>query len=473
MEQLNCLEKNQRTFLIKGASCLLPDLNSPFGLKQEITDVFIEGGLIRAFGSDATQQYQQYHKEASLPPQPSQIIQAKGLSLLPGIIDTQVHFRDPGLTHKEDFFHGSQGAILGGVTTVFDMPNTQPPTTTLESLQQKMNIALEKSWCHFAFFVGASKDNVSVLPQLEMEKVCCGLKIFMGSSTGSLLVHEEEVLESILSKTKKICAVHSEDEHRLQERKQLFRERANLTAHFHPEWRDVKSALISTKKIIGLAQKHQRRVHVLHISTEEEMELLKDKKPLISCEVLPQHLTLYAPDCYDRLGSFAQMNPPLREKRHQDALWKALQKGWIDVIGSDHAPHTLEEKQAPYPQSPSGLVGVQTLLPIMLYHVQQGRLSLEQMVFMMSCKPAQMYQIPNKGSLQVGFDADLTLVDLKQKRLIEKKWIVCKSPWTPYEGMEVQGWPVATFIQGQLAMYEDEVLAPKPCGKPILFSSKD
>ena len=293
----------------------------------------------------------------------------------------------------------------------------------------------------------------------------------MGSSTGSLLVKEEMWIDRILRQVKKLCAVHSEDEDRLQKRKKDLFERTSkkLTAHWHPQWRDVKTALRATQKIVALAEKCQRRIHVLHISTQEEMNLLKDKKPLVSCEVLPQHLTFHAPECYDLWGNFAQMNPPLRERHHQEALWKAVQKDWVDVIGSDHAPHTVEEKQRPYPQSPSGITGVQTLLPIMLHHVQKGRLPLTQMVAMMSYRPAQMYQIPSKGSLQLGFDADLVLVDLKQKRTIEKKWIVCKSSWTLYEGMKVQGWPVATFVRGQLTMHEDEIVTPQPCGKALSF----
>ena len=496
------------TFFIQEASCLLPHPSSPFGLKEEVTDVFIKEGKIAAIGSEALRQRQKYSGQTASAS--CRVIKAKGLSLLPGIIDTQVHFRDPGLTHKEDFFHGSKGAILGGVTTVFDMPNTQPPTTTLSAFKDKQHRVEKKAWCNFALFAGASRENLSHLSEMEKERACCGVKIFMGSSTGSLLVEEEARLESILRQTRKLCAIHSEDEGRLRERREKyfgdgtatgiasgaasgnghwngFNGHWNhlwnmasgaasgaafggaITAHWHPRWRDVETALSSTRKILALAEKCQRRIHILHISTEEEITLLKDKKPLVSCEVLPQHLTFYAPECYDLWGNFAQMNPPLRERRHQEALWKAVQGGWVDVIGSDHAPHTVEEKQRPYPQSPSGITGVQTLLPVMLNHVRKGRLPLTQMVHLMSCRPAHIYQIPRKGSLQVGFDADLTLVDLRQKRTIEKQWIACKSPWTLYEGMKVQGWPVATFVQGQLAMYEDEVVAPEPCGKAVAF----
>jgi dihydroorotase len=393
---------------------------------------------------------------------------AKNLFILPGVIDTQVHFRDPGFPKKEDFASGTKGAILGGVTTVFDMPNTFPPTTTLSTLRKKLQMAKKKAWCDYAFFIGAQKNNINQLPSLEKEKGCCGIKIFMGSSTGTLLVDDDASLYRILKKTKRVIAIHSEDEARLQERKGIL-EKKNVTVQSHRKWRDVETALKSTKRILKIAKQVNRKVHLLHITTKDEVNVIGKLKKFATMEVTPQHLTLAAPGCHYKYGTFAQMNPPIREKVHQAALWRALKNGTVDVIGSDHAPHTIDEKMKKYPATPSGLIGVQTLLPIMLNHVNRGNLSLKRLVSLTSTTPSKLYSIIGKGSIQKNFDADFTIVDLKMTKKINNKWIASKVGWTVFDGMKVKGWPVATVLRGSIVMRDDELQGGKS-GKPVTFS---
>ena len=311
-----------------------------------------------------------------------------------------------------------------------------------------------------------STENAGELNVLEKLPHCSGVKVFMGSSTGSLLVEESAVLEKILSNGSRRVIVHSEDEARLKVRKQIALDSRDV--HDHPVWRDADTAVISTKKLLGFARKHNRKVHVLHISSEEEMQILKEYKDIATVEVLPQHLTLFAPDCYDRLKNFAQQNPPIREKRHMDGIWKALQDGIVDVIGSDHAPHTKEEKERPYPTSPSGLPGVQTLVPVMLNHVNHGRLSLERFTEMVTENPRLVFGIKNKGRIQVGFDADFTVIDMNAERTITNDWIVSKCGWTPYDGMKVKGWATHTIIAGAVIMENDQLLL-KSKGQPVEF----
>jgi len=387
---------------------------------------------------------------------------------LVGVIDTQVLFRDPGLSHKEDFSSGTKGAILGGVTTVFDMPNTSPPTTTLDTLKKKLQMAKKKAWCDYAFFVGAKKNNVRQLSILEKQKGCCGIKIFMGTSTGKLLVDDDASLLKILQGTKRAIAIHSEDESRLRERKKIL-EKKNVTVQHHREWRDVKTALKSTKRILNIARKVNRKVHLLHITTKDETHIIQKSKKFATMEVTPQHLTLSAPGCHHKYGTFAQMNPPIREKVHQQALWRAVKNGTVDVIGSDHAPHTIEEKMQKYPKSPSGLIGVQTLLPVMLNHVSNGKLDLKRLVSLTSTAPSKIYSIIGKGSIRKNFDADLVIVDLKMTKRINNHWIASKMGWTVFHGMRVKGWPVATILRGKIVMRDDK-LQGKRSGKPVTFS---
>lgn len=392
---------------------------------------------------------------------------AKGLHVLPGVIDTQVHFREPGLEHKEDLETGTRGAALGGVTGIFEMPNTNPTTSDGAALADKLRRARGRAWCDHAFYVGATGDNARLLAQLEGRPGCCGVKIFMGASTGSLLVADDEHIEIVLRAGRRRVAIHAEDEPRMQQRRALIS--AGGGPAQHPLWRDEESALRATARALALARKTGRPVHILHVTSAAEMPLLAQHKDIASVEVTPQHLTLAAPECYERLGTLAQMNPPVRDSRHREALWRALADGIVDVIGSDHAPHTREEKAKPYPASPSGMTGVQTLVPIMLDHVAAGRLSLERFVDLTSAGPQRVFNIAGKGRIALGYDADLTIVDLAHKRRIENKWIASRAGWTPFDGMTVTGWPRATIVRGRIVMRDDELQGP-PSGAPIRFA---
>jgi dihydroorotase len=391
-------------------------------------------------------------------------IDASGLHILPGVIDTQVHFREPGLEHKEDLETGSRSAVLGGVTAVFEMPNTRPPTTSAEALAAKVAAATGRMHCDFAFFVGATRDNVDDLAELELQPGAAGVKVFMGSSTGDLLVDGEETLARILATIRRRAAFHSEDETRLRERMSLQREGDPSS---HSEWRDPEAALAATMRLLRLATAAGRRVHVLHVSTGAEMQFLATYKDIASVEVTPQHLTLTADEAYAALGTKAQMNPPLRDRYHRELLWWGLERGVVDVLGSDHAPHTLEEKSKIYPATPSGMPGVQTLVPVMLDHVNAGRLSLARFVDLTSAGPQRIFGIAGKGRIAVGYDADLTIVDLKAERVIENRWIGSKCGWTPFAGRRVKGWPVGTLVRGRLAMWQGE-LGPAR-GEPVRF----
>jgi len=395
-----------------------------------------------------------------------EVIDATGLHVLPGIIDTQVHFREPGNEHKEDLESGTRAAVMGGVTAVFEMPNTNPLTTTAEALTDKLERADGRAWCDYAFYVGATPDNAESLRDLENLPGCCGIKIFMGSSTGSLLVPDDVSLRHVLENCRRRVAVHAEDEERLKERSHIAAEIGHPRAH--PEWRDVETAFNATRRLISIAEDLRRRVHVLHVTTEEEAAYLADHKDVASVEVTPQHLTLEAPDCYDRLEAFAQMNPPIREARHREGLWRALANGVVDVIGSDHAPHTREEKSQAYPSTPSGMPGVQTLLPLMLNHVHDGRLSLMRLIDLLCEGPNRLFGIVGKGRLAVGYDADFTLVDLAAKREITDDWVAAKCGWTPFAGMTVTGWPMATIIRGRPVM-RDGQLMNEPSGRVMRF----
>jgi dihydroorotase len=391
---------------------------------------------------------------------------ARGLHILPGVIDTQVHFREPGLEHKEDLATGTTAAVLGGVTAVFEMPNTKPNTLSADDLADKLARARGRACCDIAFFMGASPDNADRLAELELLPGCAGVKMFMGSSTGTLLVADDETVARVLRGGRRRMAVHSEDEDRLRERFALVKDGADPA--MHPVWRDAETAALATRRLMGLARAARRRVHVLHTTTAEEMAILAGNKDLATVEVTPQHLTLVAPDCYQRLGTFAQMNPPIRDAHHRDALWRAVEQGVVDCIGSDHAPHTREEKSKPYPQSPSGMPGVQTLLSLMLDHMSAGRLTLERLVDLTSAGPARIYGIAGKGRIAVGYDADLTVVDLKARRTIRNDWIASRCGWTPFDGMTVTGWPVATILRGTFAM-RDGQLVGDPRGQPVRF----
>ena len=395
------------------------------------------------------------------------VIDCTGLDILPGVIDTQVHFREPGLEHKEDLESGSRSAVLGGVTAVFEMPNTKPNTDNADALDYKLARAHHRMWCDHAFYVGATAANAESLAELEMRPGAAGVKIFMGASTGDLLVAEDSELARVLASGTRRVAIHSEDEARMNARKG---ERIAGDPSSHPVWRDDESAMLSTKRIIALARAAKRRIHILHITTPAELELIAQNKDIVTCEVTPQHLTLAAEDAYPRLGTFAQMNPPIRSAAHRDGLWRWLNQGVPDVIGSDHAPHTLEEKAKPYPDSPSGMPGVQTLLPLLLDHVAHGRTTLQRLIELTSAGPQRVFGIVGKGRIAAGYDADFTIVDRKAQWTIEENWLASRCGWSPFTGMKLTGKPVGTIIRGQRVMW-DGALADAAIGEPIRFES--
>jgi dihydroorotase len=345
------------------------------------------------------------------------------------------------------------------------MPNTNPTTTSAEALAAKVARASHRMHCDFAFFIGGTRENTSQLPELERLPGCAGVKVFMGSSTGSLLVEDDAGVRNILEVIRRRASFHSEDEYRLNERKHL---RVDGDPRSHPVWRDEIAALQCTQRLVRLARETGKRVHVLHITTAQEMEFLAQHKDVASVEATPHHLTLEAPGCYERLGTLAQMNPPVRDGAHRAAIWRALAQGIVDVLGSDHAPHTREEKAKAYPATPSGMTGVQTLVPIMLDHVNAGRLSLMRFVDLTSAGPARLFGIARKGRIAVGYDADLTVIDLKRRTTITNQWIKSRAGWTPYDGVTVTGWPVGTFLRGHRVMWEGELVAPAH-GEPVRF----
>jgi dihydroorotase len=394
-----------------------------------------------------------------------EIFEARGLHVLPGVIDTHVHFREPGHLEKEDMETGSRAAVLGGVTAVFEMPNTNPPTTTRLLVGDKLKRAASRMHCDHAFYVGASPSNIGALSELEKLPGVAGIKAFLGSSTGSLLLDKEDAILAALKSGRRRMAVHSEDEVRLQARAKLAMPGDPRT---HPVWRDSETARLSTERVLRLARQAGRRLHILHVTAAEELPLLACARDIATVEAAVPHLTLAAPECYERLGTYAQINPPIRDGTHREALWAAVSQGLIDVVGSDHAPHTRADKDGLYPQTASGLTGVQTLVTIMLDHVHAGRLSLERFVDMTSAGPARVFGIAGKGRVARGYDGDFTIVDLGARRRIENRMIASRCGWTPYDGMETTGWPVATIVRGSVVAREGAV-SDAPSGRPLGF----
>ncbi len=389
-----------------------------------------------------------------------------GLTILPGVIDTQVHFREPGLEHKEDLESGSRAAVMGGVTALFEMPNTSPLTDTADALADKLARARGRMWCDHGFYVGATAANAEQLGELEQLPGCCGVKVFMGASTGNLLVPDDATLARVLASGRRRVAIHAEDEPRMQERRGL---RVAGDPASHPVWRDDESAMRATRRAVGLARAHGRPVHILHVTTPAELEWLAGHRDIASCEVTPQHLTLAAEEAYPRLGTLAQMNPPIRSAAHREGLWHWLAQGVPDVVGSDHAPHTLEEKARAYPDSPSGMPGVQTLLPLLLHHMLGGRLSLARLVDLTSAGAQRLFQIAGKGRIAAGYDADLSIVDLKGSMTVTKAWLQSRCGWSPFEGMTLNGRVVGTVVRGHRVMWEGALLGT-PAGQPIRFT---
>ncbi|NVN10050.1 dihydroorotase [Nguyenibacter vanlangensis] len=396
-----------------------------------------------------------------------QVIDAAGLHVLPGLIDPHVHLRDPGDATVESIPTGTRAAALGGVTTVFDMPNTQPAITDADMLRWKQDYASRESWVDLGLYVGATRDNTPRLGEYETFAGVCAIKVFAGSSTGNLMIEDDAGIRRVLEHGHRRVAFHSEDEYRLQDRKAMFSE--GMPYRMHAAWRDEECAFLGTRRIVALARSTGRPVHILHTSTAEELAWLPAHRDIATIEVLVNHLTQIAPECYDALGPLAIMNPPIRDRRHYDAAWEAVRNGTVDTIGSDHAPHSLAAKARPWPATPAGLTGVQTLVPVMLDHVGAGRLSLGRMVDLMAAGPARVYGLQAKGRIALGYDADFTLVDLKARRRITNDWIATPAGWTPFDGMQVTGWPLATIVRGHPVMREDTILGT-PIGKLARFA---
>ncbi len=407
----------------------------------EVTDVAVKDGKIVDFGSFDNA---------------SEIIDCTNLFVFPGLIDTQCHFREPGGEHKETLETGTLSAALGGVTGIFEMPNTNPLTITPEAMEFKLKKAHETSYVDFAFYFGGTAEYAEHLSEWENIDGVCGIKIFMGASNGDLLSATDEEIDAIVANGKRVIAVHAEDEAIMNENKITILGDSNDVA-MHYKWRSEESCLNATKRIVSIAKKYSRKVHILHITTAQEMSFLKTNKDIASAEVLANHLTLHAPDCYDMFGTLAQQNPPIREKHHQDALWAAVADGTVDIVASDHAPHTLDEKSGTYPNTPSGTPGVQTLIPIMLNHVHEGRLSYERLVDLMAYGPYRIHKIKDKCLIRKGFNADFTVVDPKAEHIISNAEQASKSGWTPYDGKKVVGFPTMTIIGGKTIMRDGEI----------------
>ncbi len=432
--------------VLRGGTCVLP-----WG--AEITDIGVRGGRIAVMGDlrGATA---------------TETLDCGGLHVLPGLIDPHVHLRDPGDPAVETIETGTRAAVLGGLCAVFDMPNTVPPVTDRAALGRKREHLADRAWCDVGLYVGATKANVPALAALESEPGVCAVKVFAGSSTGDLLVEDDASLEAVMRSGRRRVAYHSEDEYRLRERRPLFEEGGPHA--LHAEWRDVECAFLGTRRIAALARKTGRPAHILHVSTAEELKHVRQHRDLLTAELLVNHLTQVAPDAYDRLGGYAVMNPPIRDARHFEAAWAAVRDGTADTVGSDHAPHSREAKERPWPATAAGLTGVQTLVPIMLDHVSAGRLPLTRLVDLMCAGPARVYGATGKGRLAAGYDADFTVVDMKRRRTVEESWIASPCGWTPFAGMACTGWPVMTVLRGEAVMREDEVLGA-PRGAPVRF----
>jgi len=436
------------SLLIRQARILLPTGEFLLG------DVLTSGRQIVQVGSDLSTNVDQSAVK---------VIDAAGLTLLPGVIDPQVHFREPGLEYKEDLFTASCACAKGGVTSFLEMPNTRPLTTTQATLDDKLQRAAEKCLVNYGFFIGATVEN---LPDLLSANPTPGIKIFMGSMHGQLLVDNEAALEAIFAQGNRLIAVHAEDQARINQRRLEF---AGITdPAVHSQIQDNQAALLATQLALKLSKKYQRRLHILHLSTGEEAELLRQDKPSwVSAEVTPQHLLLNI-EVYQKIGTLAQMNPPLRSPHDNEVLWQALRDGVIDFIATDHAPHTLEEKAKGYPNTPSGMPGVETSLPLMLTQAMQGKCTIAQVANWMSTAVAQGYKIPNKGAITPGFDADLVLVDLDNYRPVLRKELQTKCGWSPFEGWNLTGWPVITIVGGNV-VYERGKLSTDVRGEALRF----
>ena len=432
------------SLIIKNGSCYIDG-------KLMQTDIGLSGNKIKKIGKIELNS--------------SKVYDATGKLVLPGIIDTQTHFREPGSTDVEDLESGSRAAVLGGVTSLFEMPNTNPPTSNLVEFDKKLQLAKNRMHSNYAFYFGATPDNIEQLSKLKDVEGCCGVKLFAGSSTGKLLVDKEADIEKVISSSDRVVSIHSEDEEILNLRKKFIKEG---DVHSHPEWRNTECAISSTRRVVKIAERYNKKIHVLHVTTKEEVDFLAMHKKNVTFEITPQHLTLYAPDCYDKLGTYAQMNPPLRTKEHYDRLWVAIKNNIVDVLGSDHAPHSKENKNKNYPNTPSGMPGVQTIFPVMLDHVNNGKLSLQQLINFMCENPCKIFGIKNKGYLKEGYDADLTIADMNKEVTIKDEMIASKCGWTPFNNHKVKGFPVGTIVNGNLVMSDGKVIVESK-GTPLEF----
>ena len=432
------------SLIIKNGSCYIDG-------KLTQTDIGLSGNKIKKIGKIELNS--------------SKVYDATDKVVLPGIIDTQTHFREPGSTDVEDLESGSKAAVLGGVTSLFEMPNTNPPTSNLVEFDKKLQLAKNRMHSNYAFYFGATPDNIEQLSKLKDVEGCCGVKLFAGSSTGKLLVDKEADIEKVISNSDRVVSIHSEDEEILNLRKKFIKEG---DVHSHPEWRNTECAISSTRRVVKIAERYNKKIHVLHVTTKEEVDFLAMHKKNVTFEITPQHLTLYAPDCYDKLGTYAQMNPPLRTKEHYDRLWVAIKNNIVDVLGSDHAPHSKENKNKNYPNTPSGMPGVQTIFPIMLDHVNNGKLTLEQLIKLMCENPCKIFGIKNKGYLKEGYDADLTIANMNKEVTIKDEMIASKCGWTPFNNYKVKGFPVGTIVNGNLVMSNGKVIVESK-GTPLKF----
>jgi len=432
------------SLIIKNGSCYIDG-------KLTQTDIGLSGNKIKKIGKIELNS--------------SKVYDATDKVVLPGIIDTQTHFREPGSTDVEDLESGSRAAVLGGVTSLFEMPNTNPPTSNLVEFDKKLQLAKNRMHSNYAFYFGATPENTEQLSKLKAVEGCCGVKLFAGSSTGKLLVDKEADIEKVISSSDRVVSIHSEDEEILNLRKKFIKEG---DVHSHPEWRNTECAISSTRRVVKIAERYNKKIHVLHVTTKEEVDFLAMHKKNVTFEITPQHLTLYAPDCYDKLGTYAQMNPPLRTKEHYDRLWVAIKNNIVDVLGSDHAPHSKENKNKNYPNTPSGMPGVQTIFPVMLDHVNNEKLTLEQLIKLMCENPCKIFGIKNKGYLKEGYDADLTIADMKKEVTIKDEMIASKCGWTPFNNHKVKGFPVGTIVNGNLVMSDGKVIAESK-GIPLKF----
>ena len=437
-------------------------MSDKFSLIIKNGSCYIDGKLIK---TDIGLSGNKIQKIGKIELNSSKVYDATDKVVLPGIIDTQVHFREPGSTDAEDLESGSRAAVLGGVTSLFEMPNTNPPTSNLVEFDKKLQAAKNRMHSNYAFYFGATPDNTDQLARLKDVEGCCGVKLFAGSSTGNLLVDKEADIEKVISSSDRVVSIHSEDEDIIKLRKKFIRKG---DVHSHPEWRNVECAMSSTRRVVKIAERYNKKIHVLHVTTKDEVDFLAMHKKNVTFETTPQHLTLYAPDCYDKLGTYAQMNPPLRTKEHYDRLWVAIKNNVVDVLGSDHAPHLKENKDKEYPNTPSGMPGVQTIFPVMLDHVNNGKLTLQQLINLMCENPCRIFGIKNKGYIKEGFDADLTITDMNKEVTIKNEMIASKCGWTPFNNHKVKGFPVGTIVNGHLVMSDGKVILESK-GTPLKF----